>query len=332
MHRLWSLLRRWLSILYFIAIALMVIGALLFLVPGLKGTIWQTIGGVLVGTGFTMLVTTITSQQSIHEQYKKEANLQRKADVYGPLHAELKELREIFDEAHAGRKPYPLWIEITGEDFRPSFYMSAYTPPTFFYWPSFKNNYRVDDFTDSARKLLDDVQSCIRAYNEAAQIARKVIKEKLRGHLEIRIVKVEQSSEYKEWLQKRNQPPYISNRWFEFIQNQLSFASFGPIADGESNSWTAQTFGWLLADRADQAAIKINEGDIGNMSASERVPISWFQDLFEATLIDLKNDPAYQGVMDAQEKLFKRLQHAEKRLKDVMNYIRDRYQGGLPPI
>src|SRR6266581_3327607 len=81
MHRLWSLLRRWLSILYFIAIALMVVGALLFLAPGLKGSIWQTIGGVLVGTGFTMLVTTITSQQSIHEQYKKEANLQRKEAV-----------------------------------------------------------------------------------------------------------------------------------------------------------------------------------------------------------------------------------------------------------
>jgi len=65
---------------------------------------------------------------------------------------------------------------------------------------------------------------------------------------------------------------------------------------------------------------------------SERVPISWFQDLFEATLIDLKNDQAYQGTIDAQEKLFKRLQHAEKRLKDAMNYIRDRYQGGLPPV
>src|SRR5258708_25152169 len=145
MHRLWSFLRRWLSILYFIAIALMVVGALLFLAPGLKGTIWQTIGGVLVGTGFTMLVTTITSQQSVFEQYKKDANLERKTKVYGPLHAELKELREIFDEAQARRQPYPLWIEILEDDFQPSLYLTGHTPPTFSYWPSFKKNYLVDD-------------------------------------------------------------------------------------------------------------------------------------------------------------------------------------------
>ncbi len=99
----WSILKEWFRGLYLIALAFafVVMGVIVLLLPFLKSAVWQTIGVALLGTGFTILVTAITARQSSFEQYRKEANLQRKTDVYGPLHAELKVLRETFDNANA---------------------------------------------------------------------------------------------------------------------------------------------------------------------------------------------------------------------------------------
>src|SRR6266700_1489617 len=228
MRQLLLFVKSWLNGLYLVAFVFNGAGVVLVLLPELKGQIWQIIEGALLGAGFTILVTTISARQSILEQYKKDANLQRKREVYGPLHAELRELREILDDARAGRRPFPQWIEIMGDEFRPSLYHTAYAPPTFSYWPMFKKNYHGDDdFTQRTQKLLEDVES---------------------------------------------------------------------------------------------------------LRADGLLPLSWFEDLFRDTLIELKKDPVYQYAMDAQERLFKRLLDAESKLKGVINYIRDRYQGGPPPV
>jgi hypothetical protein len=332
-HKLWAFFKRQVNGLYLVAIAFIVVGVILSQLPTLKGTIWQSIGVALIGAGFTIFVTTITAQRSVFEQYKKDANLDRKRDVYRPLHAQLRELREVFDEAHAGRQPYPVWIKIEGDNFQPSLYMSAYVPPTFFYWPSFKKNSDVDDdFSHGTQKLLDDVQSHIKAYNEAAQTARKVTREKLTKHLESSFQQMERSREYQEWQKARNQPPpSIRNERFEFMHSILSSSSGRPLGDNLNQEW-ARKFGWLLAGKVDQAAKEIYDTDLRNMVPGVNVPLSSFIDLFQPTLDDLKNDPAYKDAMDAQDRLFKRLQDAEEKLKDGMIEIRNRYQGGPPPV
>ncbi len=325
--------KSWLNGLYLVAFAFIGAGVVLVLLPELKGQVWQIIEGALLGAGFTILVTTISARQSILEQYKKDAYLQRKREVYGPLHAELKQLREILDDAQAGRQPFPQWIEIMGDKFRPSLYQTAYAPPTFSYWPMFKKNFHGDDdFTQRTQKLLEDVQSCIKAYNEAIEAAGKVTQEKLRQRIESIIVKEERSQAYQEWLQKRDQPTSSkTNTWFEFIEMLRTSASDRPLADVESRILTA-SLGWILTLRVDQAAKEVYENDIESLRADGLLPLSWFEDLFRDTLIELKKDPVYQYAMDAQERLFKRLLDAESKLKGVINYIRDRYQGGPPPV
>jgi len=79
-------LKRWFSGLYLVsaAFSFIGIGTISLLLPLLQGTVWQTIGAALLGSGLTILVTAITARQSSNEQYKKEANLQRKTDIYGP--------------------------------------------------------------------------------------------------------------------------------------------------------------------------------------------------------------------------------------------------------
>src|SRR5436190_722435 len=75
--------------LYFgiFALILFILGlvGLIVLVDTLRG-----IGGILFGTGLTVLISTWNNR----EQSAKEANLRRKTEIYGPLHAELQNLRD----------------------------------------------------------------------------------------------------------------------------------------------------------------------------------------------------------------------------------------------
>jgi len=332
----WSSLKKWFAGLYLVTLAFVFIvaGVILLLLPSLKNTLWQTISGALLGAGFTILVTSITARQSSLEQYRKEANLQRKTDVYGPLHAELKMLRETFDKAHAETIPYPRWIEISGIE-RPSSLRYANTTmlPALYYWPSFKTDYRVDNFSPNAQKLLDEVQSRAIIYGEAVEDARTVMQAKLIPHIAASIAKEERLSNYQEWLRKRNSnnaPEY--NRWFDFIQLQVSTASPDyALGKGLAQAWSVK-IGWLLADKPVQAALDIYNGDALNWDASQHSSLTWFQDIFETTDGELKSDPTYQKFELAQKALFTKLEEAETLLYQGLIYIRNHYEGGSPLV
>lgn len=333
--QLWVSIKRWFGDLYLVVFAFVfiAIGGTLSLLPMLRGTIWQTIGGALFASGFAILVAAITARQSSFEQYKKEANLQRKRDVYGPLHSELKELRKRFDEVQAGRAPYPQYFAIPGDSFRPTLIWTAYQPPTFVWWPTYKENYHVDDFTPAAQSRLNEVQSCVEAYNTTLQAARETVQIILMRHIVMRIEKEAQRSSYQEWLQRGQTGPYsVEIRWFEFIKMQTEAVSSDmPFGKGLAQTWV-YTIEWLLADRADQAAQKIYDTDARQWGAPNAVEFSWFQDIFDVTLADLKCETSYKQVMLAQEELFKQLQDAEQMLEEGLRYIRDRYEGGNPPV
>jgi len=124
MSKLWSFVKRRFNILYILAIGFIALGAFLFIQPVPKGMEWQqSIGAVILGGGFTFLISTISAGRSILEENRKAANLSRKREVYGPLHAELKQLREIFANAQIGHEPYPQWMKMPEMNFNP------YLPP-----------------------------------------------------------------------------------------------------------------------------------------------------------------------------------------------------------
>jgi len=59
-------------------------------------------------------------------QDAKDANLRYRDEVYGPLHTELKRIRDVLERAHARTGPYPLRIPVGGEQL-PRY--PRYTPP-----------------------------------------------------------------------------------------------------------------------------------------------------------------------------------------------------------
>jgi hypothetical protein len=319
---------------YLIMIILILIGTAFLIYPAPKDMSWlPVLGGFVIGAGFTTFATIVSNRQAIQEQYKKEANLQRKTDVYGPLHAELKRLREIFDNAHAGEAPYPRWVVVPGEEPPLSLrYGNLAMLPMFSLWPTFKTDYRVDNFNPTAQKLLNEVQILVVACGKTVEDARKAMQIILRPHIATNIAKEEQRQDYKEYLQKRSENIPVNNRWFDFINSQTTtYTLTWPLGEGLSQSW-ARTIGWLLADQSDQAAQEIYSTDAIGWDASQHASFSWFQTIFQATESELKNDQAYQHMQDAQQKLFTKLQEAETMLYQGLLYIRNRYEGGVPPV
>ncbi len=64
---------------------------------------------------------------------------------------------------------------------------------------------------------------------------------------------------------------------------------------------------------------------------NDREP-SYSKDIFQVTWNELKGTPEYQQAQDTQEKLYRKLQEAESMLYQGLIYIRNRYEGGKPPV
>lgn len=332
----WLSLKRWNNDFkyYLLMIILILTGAAFLIYPTPKGMPWlPVLGGIVIGAGFTIIATMVSNKQAIQEQYKKEANLQRKTDVYGPLHAELKSLKEAFDNAHAGEEQYPRWIVNPGVEHPNSLRFGNLTMlPRFSLWPTFMTDYRVDNFSPTAQKILNEVQNLAVAYGNAVEDARNTMQVMLRSHLATSFAREEQRQDYQEWLRKRSGSTSENNRWFNFINLQTTaYILISPLGEGLSQLWS-YTIGWLLADKPDQAAQVIYNTYAIEWDASQHSSFSWFQDIFQATESELKNDQAYQHVQDAQQRLFTKLQEAEMILYQGLLYIRNRYEGGAPPV
>jgi hypothetical protein len=195
-------------------------------------------------------------------QDAKEANLRYRDEVYGPLHTELKRIRDGMERARAGKGPYPLWIPVRGEQLPRHL---RYTPPvsvgpTFQLWPAFKEAFRLyGAFTTPAYDRLDEIEASVTAYNHAIEEAREAAVPLLRPHVAQALEEETQLPAYLEWKRTYKDaptpPPYQSFPWFELIERITSSTSSPPGAE-TTVYWLhrpLQTFGWLLADRPDQA-------------------------------------------------------------------------------
>ena len=110
-----TMLYQWLRLnsLSVVAMILLIAGCIMFVVGArTHDDTWKTVGGIVLGSVLTVVVGALTGREAVHQQYAKEANLRRKTDSYGPLHEEMKALREALDAAQAGRTPYPRRIAV----------------------------------------------------------------------------------------------------------------------------------------------------------------------------------------------------------------------------
>lgn len=271
-------------------------------------------------------------------QDAKEANLRYRDEVYGPLHTELKGLRNAIERARAGKGPYPLWIPVRGEQLPRHL---RFTPPmavgpTFQLWPAFKEAYRLyGALTSPARDRLDEIEEAITAYNAAVEEARKVAAPLLSAHIARALEAETRLPDYLEWKRTYKDtptpPPYQSFPWFEHIER---ITSPGPFTCEEiAAAWLRrplQTFGWLLAGRPDEAGQCVSD-DFERSTVMSR-SLSVFQDALTQAMPELEGATQFQQAKRAQELLYPLVTSMETALLNVLINIQHEYEGGPPPF
>lgn len=329
--RLWSLLTR--DRLGIFALALFVLGLILLLIPG--GT-FQGVGGIVFGTGLTVLISTWTNRQ----QLAKDANLRRKTEVYGPLHAELQTLRERLEEARTHTKPYLQQIGVAGV----TPIRQLETPPQLYWWSEFRADYRSLDFSESTRQMLNQVLQLAQDYNTAVDHALEATEAILAPCIKKAIDHTAQQPDFLAWrdshLNGVPNSPASPQDWFVRIQNALTTPQ-PPLAE---MAWVAlwlkgpmviartTTLGWLLAGNRDQALHAIHAIYSTPSGGYPPPPWEWSQAILEEAWPTLESHPTYREVLTLHEKLFKQVSQVEAKLLEKLRYIQDTYEGGPPPL
>jgi hypothetical protein len=174
------------------ALTLFVLGLILLLIP--IGAL-QGVGGIVFGTGLTVLVSTWSNRQ----QLAKDANLRRKTEVYGPLHAELQNLHEHLEAVRAGTKPYLQWVDVPGQESPPHPFNLGEKPPPLHCWSEFKADYRSLDFSERTRQLLNKTQQLAMDYNVSIEQALAACEGIFASCIDAAITQVMQSKVFQQW-------------------------------------------------------------------------------------------------------------------------------------
>lgn len=347
-RELWQSLRRKsrISPLVGCSILLMIIGAAIFVFGSAFHWDWiQPVGGIVFGAGLAVLTSAISSRVAVREQYAKEANLKRKDNYYGPLHADLKALRDRLEAARNGVVSYPLWIAGAHQK-ESTIRRVADNPPTLAKWSEFRVDYRIDNFTQVARELLNGVIDRADEYNAAIDSARAPTGATLEAALAEAVQSVAQSVDFREWQLRRAEQMKASRidpddeaKWYQSLVEGLG-PDLNPtvaqsLAAGWVDGWALQrpeTLGWLLASRPDHAARCLDGPVYVQGSRPAPPPIDWRQNALESALAVLKSDPSFEQARCAGQTLFEAAAEAEKHLAKGLLYIRDHYEGGRPPV
>jgi hypothetical protein len=271
-------------------------------------------------------------------QDAEEANLRYRDEVYGPLHTELKGIREALERARAGKGPYPLWIPVKGEQLPQHM---RYTPPTavgatFQLWPAFKEAFRLyGALTSPARDRLDGIEVAVTAYNHALEGAREAAVPLLEPYVAQALEAEAQLPAYLEWKRTYKDaptpPPYQSFPWFELIERLTSSGSY--TSEEIAAAWLRrplQAFGWLLADQPDETGRCVFD-DYERSAVMLRSP-SVFQDTFTQAMPELQGTTPFQHAKRAQKHLYPLVAAMEIALLNVLINIQHEYEGGPPPF
>lgn len=271
-------------------------------------------------------------------QDAKDANLRYRDEVYGPLHTELKRIRDVLERAHGRTGPYPLRILLGGEALpgHLQYTMPASWGPTFLHWYTCKEAYCLyGALTPPARDRLNEIEEAITAYNAAVEEARKAAAPVLSPHVAQAFEAETQLPDYLEWKRTYKDtptpPPYQSFPWFELLERLTSPGSYS--SEQIAAVWLRyplQTFGWLLAHRPDEAGQCVSD-DYERGAAMPR-SLSVFQGALTRAMPELEGATQFQQAKRAQEHLYRLVSSMETALLNVLVNIQHEYEGGPPPF
>jgi hypothetical protein len=351
------LFKRFSSRLFFVRDRLGIL-ALIISILGLVGLIasdptWKGIGGILFGTGLTVLV----SRWSNREQLAKDANLRRKTDLYVPLHTELQNLQDRLVESSTDDLLRLSFQDRLSGIVKPSLqhidFPEQTTPrtleelPHLYCWPEYKKDSRSLEFSESSRQMLNRTHQIALIYNNNVNAALEAFEAILAPHIKEAITRVQRSEEYEQWLKKHpnginpNPSPTSLDDWFMWIYNATTIPMALPVERSWAMTWLdnifpgnyrPETLGWLLSGNCEKAAHAIYRVCFSPGSGYPPPPIDWIRAILEAAWPEIESHSTYRSVQMLNKELYTQVSQAEKKLMNTLRYIQDTYEGGPPPL
>ncbi len=308
--RWWPSLKKRFDLLIMLGVIAVIVSIILIAIP--LGFL-QTAGIALLATALSLISSTITGRQAVHQQFAKDANLVRKNESYAPLQEELNKLHDFLKAAHEGTEPYPAWIQgAEKEPEKAKYQQHKYNPATFKRWSEFKRNYHAGHFSREAHSILDEVFRLATAYNAAIALTHQPSINALTKPIATAVQAVTKERE---------------------IGNVISSILPGSILGHDiAVSWIESdgALEWLVTGNLDRAVSSIYNSY--RLHMSKPPGHSWIQAILQAAWPELREQAHYSEVRVALELLFKQVGIAKKKLEDGLLYIRDTYEGGAPPV
>ncbi len=326
------LLSSWVSLITF-ALA----GLILFKVGEfLHSSLLQGLGGVLGGAALSLAITIITSKDTVLQQNAKEANLTRKDAYYIPMFKELKQLHDRIEDARQKKLPYPQFINGVGKlNEIHSFVWGNYPMPTFTNWTTFKEQPHRSNFTEKVCKLFDEVQKAGAKYNIAVSETKDPVVKIIHSQLDKAFREWADTDDFKRW-EKETQNGRVGSsahfhQWNDYIDRYFHRPS-GSDTDAQALVWAYNILGWVLADDIDKASDAMQKTYQNDFQTFVTPDISWFKDILDDVWVMLQELSSVKEVSKSVGELLTKTGHAKDYMQDRLNYIRDMYQGGEPPL
>lgn len=317
------------------SIAFLIIGAWLLNVSNSNKAL-VTLGAATLGAGLTMLITDLTSRRAIYEQHAKDANLRRRDEVYGPLHAELLATLKVFEQAMRKAAPYPRFVVISPAETHPLNAFPIPDYPSLAYWTTYQSDYRRNDFTPNAQHTLNALVAAAMDYDEAIKAASQPTTMIFARYIDIAKQQTESSADFDTWRanyaashETLNFVKTSENGWYVRLL-QPPFGS--PYGEGLAQAWVGQSHlqGWILAEAQEKAIDALHR--FFQSGGDPIPPRDWLAGIVTAAWPEVMVDSTISDAKAAASILSQRLIETEHMLKAGLTEIQDRFEGGPPVI
>jgi len=326
-----KLLSSWVSLLILLLIALV-----FFLIGYFtQNNLLYGLAGVLGGTALTLAVTNITSREAVLQQNAKQANLARKDMYYVPMFNDLKQVFDRLEEARQKRLPYPQSIKGMENEPR-SFIWGNYPLPTFTYWATFREEPYRSNFTEKACTLFDKVQESVADYNKAVSQAKDPVIEILNPRLDNAFRVWASSDDFKQWSEETKGGTIPSaaqyHRWNAYIHGYVERPLSTEPEEAQALVWAHNVLGWILVNEIDKASDLMQKTYQIAFQTQVAPDTSWFKTILESVWTELQELSFVNEVRKEAGELLVRTVQAKDYMQVRLNYIRDMYEGGEPPL
>jgi hypothetical protein len=121
------------------------------------------------------------------------------------------------------------------------------------------------------------------------------------------------------------------HEWNGYISRYMERPSPSP-PEAQTLIWAYNILGWVLVDDIDKASDLMQKIYQYDFQTRVTPDTAWFKSILESVWTELQELPSVKEVRKVAGELLVRTVQAKDYMQAKLNYIRDMYEGGEPPL